>query len=799
MKNYDNVLVQLQDHGLIIESLEIGRLTRCRVEGSREKCGWYMLHDMRLDSGDSLIVGSFGIWRGADNGTVKVEIDKSETLSVEQKQAIKQRISEDKKRAQAARDAQADKAAKRADAAWSTGTAEGHIDYFDKKQIQNYGGRFTQKGALMIPMTDVSGQIHGLQFILDSVIHKDRIKKTSRNKEYWPAGLLKKSHFHLIGSPLDILLIAEGYATAASLHQATGIPVAVAFDANNILSVTQVLKQRYPGIKIIICADDDALSTCKHCKEKINLNESTDCKHCNKPHGKKNTGVDVSSTVAFQLGCNWISPKFSDEAERFQHYGSNKGKLTDFNDLHLTSGLHLVRSQIDYAIDQFKLRGAIKSRGQVEQGGGDNDYIAPFSSFTQLLKRFSLVYAKGGMVFDHEEHQLMALSDMRDACISREYHRRWQESPDRKIVREESVGFDPAGDDENIKCNLWAGWPTKSKKGKCDLLLELLEYMCNEQDGGNELYGWVIKWLAYPIQNPGAKMKSTIVVHGPQGTGKNLFFEAVMAIYGRYGRTIDQSAIEDKFNDWASRKLFLIADEVVARTGLYHVKNKLKAFITGDWIRINPKNMMAYEERNHVNLVFLSNERMPVVLEEDDRRHAVIWTPGKLGINFYKEVSAEIKEGGVAALHDYLLNLPLADFDDHTKPPMTTAKKDLIELGKDNMLRFYDDWKGNEMDDIKLMPVLSSDLYELYKVWAHKQGVRAAPLNKVVDAITKRPGVQKVRKRYLDGTKLSNPKTFLFPPDGLEMNPGNSETGWLGQCVCDMRDGIKEYTGAKYD
>ena len=67
-----------------------------------------------------------------------------------------------------------------------------------------------------------------------------------------------------------------------------------------------------------------------------------------------------------------------------------------------------------------------------------------------------------------------------------------------------------------------------------------------------------------PIQHPGAKLKSTIVVHGPQGTGKNLFFEALMRIYGEYGDVIDQSAVEDKFNDWASRKLFMIADEVVA-------------------------------------------------------------------------------------------------------------------------------------------------------------------------------------------------------------------------------------------
>ena len=40
---------------------------------------------------------------------------------------------------------------------------------------------------------------------------------------------------------------------------------------------------------------------------------------------------------------------------------------------------------------------------------------------------------------------------------------------------------------------------------------------------------WVLKWLAYPIQHPGAKMRTALVLHGPQGTGKNMFFEAIMA------------------------------------------------------------------------------------------------------------------------------------------------------------------------------------------------------------------------------------------------------------------------------
>jgi len=322
--------------------------------------------------------------------------------------------------------------------------------------------------------------------------------------------------------------------------------------------------------------------------------------------------------------------------------------------------------------------------------------------------------------------------------------------------------------------------------------------MCHAE-GDSEIYQWVLKWLAYPIQHPGAKMKSTLVIHGPQGTGKNLFFESIMAIYGKYGGVIDQDAVEDRFNDWASRKLFMIADEVVARSDLYHIKNKLKNLITGHSIRINPKNIGAYTERNHMNLVFLSNETMPVVLEEDDRRHVVIWTPSTLPEQFYKDVAAEIDTGGIEALHDYLLNLDLTGFNEYSRPPLTQAKRDLINLGKDNLLRFYDDWQVGDIDGIKLMPVLTEDIYELYKSWCGRQGVKPSPMNKAVNQLAKRPGMKKERKRYVASMgAANNPKFFLLPHGGEEMNPGNSEAGWLGQCVESFRMGLNDYRGKQY-
>lgn len=774
--NYDDVMDQLRAAGLLVDSLEIGRLRRCKVEGSSEKRGWYHLHEMRLDNGTDLIVGSFGVWQGASNNAAKVELKKTE-LSTEQRDSLRKRLAEDKRRSEQARKADAERAAATASAAWKKCSEDGDSEYLHRKGVLGHGVRFSPQGVMVVPMLDTGGKIHGLQLI------RGKAAKPSKklDKEYWPAGLVKKGHFHLIGMAGPIILVAEGYATAASLFEATGLPVAVAFDANNLAPVAAALRARYKKAQILVCADDDAFST-------------------------GNPGVTCASAAAMEVGGAFVVPLFADEPARRLAFETNGQKISDFNDLHAAEGLHIVRVQIENRLTAlgWRLAAALPA---TPKGGGDapdKDPLRPIESLEELLCRYALVYGQGGSVFDHQEHMLVALGDMRDACLTRDVHRSWSEHPEKQLVRVTEVGFDPACTDPNIHCNLWSGWPTTPKAGDCDYLLELLHYMCEGDSRAEDLYHWVLRWLAYPIQHPGAKMKTTLVIHGPQGTGKNMFFEAIMSIYGHYGRVIDQSAVEDKFNDYASRKLFLIADEVVARSDLYHIKNKLKAFITGEWIRINPKNMAAYEERNHVNMVFLSNESMPVVLEEDDRRHAVIWTPEKLGRDFYRNVQNEIDNGGVAALHDYLLHLPLGDFMHATLPPMTDAKRELIDLSLDSPSRFMLALESGDINGFPgknapklLTPVLSQDLFDLYQSWCAQVGLKALNQPRFANALLRKHKATTLRKRYDTLTGTKGPSAITYLPGGHEAPVGGNEVDWLGERVAIFKDALKEFKGTR--
>lgn len=755
--NYDDVTVQFQLAGLVVDSLEVGRMVRCKVEGDREKRGWYNLHELRLDDGGTVLVGAFGVWRGAESNTQKIDLaawlkgQKRNPLTDEQRAAMKAVQDEDRKKADRIRKASAAKAALKAQHAWTMMLREGDSPYLKRKGIQAHGVRFSRNSKeVIIPLLDTSARIHGLQRIYPD-------KSKGRDKDFWPAGLAKQGHFFQMGpQPTSVLLVVEGYATGASVFEASGWPTFVAWDAGNLQPVVVALAKRYKGVRILVCADDDYLT-------------------------EGNPGISKAAAAALAVDGAWVAPVFAaDRAGK---------KITDFNDLHLAEGLHQVRAQIEAKLRQLGwdvASVAAAPRQPQGEGGAENDNLQAIETAEELFDRYSLVYEMPDAVFDGAEHKLVPMAGARNIS-SRSMFKLWIESPMKKIARSREVGFDPSERDATVKCNLWGGWPTQPKDGDSDTLRELLWHLCSGEPNVQEVYNWVLKWLAYPIQYPGAKMKTALVFHGPQGVGKNIFFEAIMAMYGEYGRIIDQAAVEDKFNDWASRKLFLIADEVVARAELWHTKNKLKGIITGEWIRINPKNMGAYDERNHVNMVFLSNETKPVVLEDDDRRYAVVWTPPKLDPAFYETVRLEIESGGIEALHHFLKTLPLGDFKPWTAPPMTESKKALTEASRDSSGVFWREYIERRLP-LPLAPFRGEDFFEAYRHWCHKVNAKAPSMNTFVCEAAKRPGVTKVRKRHYTS---SNPdsvadmqSTILFPP-GIAVDMEKRE-------LSDALDGFKE-------
>lgn len=830
MKNYADALNQLREVGLILDRDRRGRplqfdnqIQRWKVEsGDNEWRGWTRLREWVSPYGNVYLVGSFGVWHGNDDGRQKLEMPKfdpaqdKEQTRAEQK-AIIEANKAASKQAEQDRKHEARRAAAWAAQVWALAKPCTEHEYLTRKGIQPHGLRLLTSldglvldgcdetnfwrlqqaiaeghPALVVPMHDVNGSVNGIQFIYGRGHPR---QKAGRDKDFWPTGMAMAGTFGLLGpmTRTGPLLVCEGFATAASLYQSTGQSCAYAFSANNLSKAGKLLRKAYPSLRLLFCADDDYLTD-----------------------GNPGVAAASQATAEIELAA-WVKPDFTDP-ETGADLRAGK-KLTDFNDLAiLTSALTLAK-QINAALDAQKWRDASPSaRGSSLGGGGEGSppvkegerpRARSVMSVDEIVERFEPIDdGTGKYVFDRwtrkvaHKDQMIALLPAGGRADDIKRHAVWQM---RGAVYLDEIGFDPTEKDPAVRLNTWRGWPMQPQAGACQSLLDLLEYLCSGEANRDELFLWVLRWMAYPLQHPGAKMSSALIVHGPQGTGKSTVFQTLAKIYGDYATVLNQRGLEDKFNaDWVDSKLFILAEEVVTRAEMWHIKNELKELITGEWVRVNPKNVAAYRQRNQVNAVFLSNEGQPLPLDNDDRRHCVIYTPEALPETIYDAVFQELDDGGVAAFYDYLLKLDLGDFHPKKRPPSTQAKLSLIALSKPSEYRFIDEWLDGQTG-YPICPCLAGDLYAAYLKWCRANGEsRPRPSNQFHGAVARLKGWQKKKARVYDNTHYSGdsiPRMLIIPPDTVlepaktTQPPDKTGTQWLTDSVFNFQQATPESEG----
>jgi putative DNA primase/helicase len=183
---------------------------------------------------------------------------------------------------QARTEADQARAAEAAAALWDTGSERGASAYLVRKGVHPHGVRFAPDGWLLVPLRDGAGTLWNVQRIAPAPMANG-----TPEKQFLKGGR-KSGLWHLLGTvasaatdaptdaPADpatdtaadrparpVVLVAEGYATAATLHEATGYPAAVAFDAGNLLHVARALRQLHPLALLVVCGDDDSDTAAK--------------------------------------------------------------------------------------------------------------------------------------------------------------------------------------------------------------------------------------------------------------------------------------------------------------------------------------------------------------------------------------------------------------------------------------------------------------------------------------------------------------------------------------------------------
>ena len=218
-----------------------GQLHRFSTKGrKRDDSGWYIAFP------DEPVAGRFGCWRDQIDAVFKAEIGRD--LSPAENMAILRRQSEAKAERDLARQRKAEVAASTVETIWRDAIAASpDHPYLKRKGIHPHGARLTGDGRLIVPLYAADGDLASLQYISED------------EKRYHPGGTTKSCSWTLGEVTPGPIFVAEGYATAATIHEISGRPCVIAYSANNLPEIVGQLRDIHGQTQeIVIVADNDA-------------------------------------------------------------------------------------------------------------------------------------------------------------------------------------------------------------------------------------------------------------------------------------------------------------------------------------------------------------------------------------------------------------------------------------------------------------------------------------------------------------------------------------------------------------
>jgi len=218
-----------------------------------------------------------------------------------------------------------------------------------------------------------------------------------------------------------------------------------------------------------------------------------------------------------------------------------------------------------------------------------------------------------------------------------------------------------------------------------------IKILINNLVGGNEEeYTYFIKWLAWQVQNPLRRLPTSIILQGEHGTGKTKFCELVLKpLFENNFCEIGQSDINKEYNDYIMGKQLIVANEVIHNDNKFLVPDKLKNYVTDEYLSINRKFKDTIYVRNYSQWIFVTNNQVPLKIETGDRRYSVF--KSKKLSNGRKLIS-DILDNYQTELNSFIYYLKTikVNYKDVDSPIENEAKKELIKASYNSVQEFYD-------------------------------------------------------------------------------------------------------------
>ena len=203
----------------------------------------------------------------------------------------------------------------------------------------------------------------------------------------------------------------------------------------------------------------------------------------------------------------------------------------------------------------------------------------------------------------------------------------------------------------------------------------------------------LIDWLAYVVQNAGKRINWAILLQGAQGTGKSYFAKVLEWVLGSNAKSLDPSALGERFTGWAHGAVVNIVEEIrIKGDDKWRIMDRLKPFITNSMIQIEEKGRDHRTVPNFTNYLLLTNYKDALPITNDDRRFCVMYGRiqnetelfdyfgGRDATGDYFEYLFAESEKHAGAIKTFLLKYKISDdFKASGRAPDTNSRRLMIQ------------------------------------------------------------------------------------------------------------------------
>jgi hypothetical protein len=247
----------------------------------------------------------------------------------------------------------------------------------------------------------------------------------------------------------------------------------------------------------------------------------------------------------------------------------------------------------------------------------------------------------------------------------------WLAHPQRRQY--EGLVYAPGEELSPDMLNLWQGFAVAPVEGDVSPWLDVLYALVPDELERR----YVLRWIAWKIQNPGGVPDTILIFKGAKGTGKNSLFDPLILLFGRHAMLADDPELIAGRFTWHLMSLsFAVLDEAVF-VGDPRQADRIKSRVTAKTMHYEQKGMDPVQGVNRCAYVMLTNHEYVWPATSDERR-AVVTEAGEAlrgNLEFWSRYHLWAVGDGPAALLHYLQQVDLTGFNPRVIPKGEALRK----------------------------------------------------------------------------------------------------------------------------